>query len=122
MFRYKLGYHSCEESYYFEVEHETLYSQDTLCGFIAEYLDEYEHRQESEGILFSSYQDIFHPFADDIPSIKDWLIKNKGFVPIEYTEVISVFGWAQIEDKTSWQDYREEGDFIDIINKKRKIK
>jgi len=106
MYIYKIGYHSCEDSCYVELQHESKFTKEELIKIIAEVVWE-EYLKLTPGeipeICFDSF---FYAFGNK--SLAELLVKNCGFKAIEYTQVLSLFGWAKIMDRTHWEHDRGE--------------
>jgi hypothetical protein len=120
---YKIGYHSCEESHYFEFSHEKLFSNQELKEIVFNcFYDIFpeekklceEANQQSE--KFAEDNKLIHNKTFDMKVSLQELIENQnfpkemkkyGFEVIKYDEEMSFFGWASVEEK-DWTNHTDD--------------
>ena len=119
MYRYKLGYHSCEESGYVELEHEKQFSKEELVDMIGDATVQVIKRmkqQPLDEIYLHSFQDICSGiWCEGGYSLAEAMIELFGFKSIIYENSISFFGWASIFAKNDWEEYRDEEDGLNKV-------
>jgi hypothetical protein len=128
MYKYKIGYGSCEESHYEELEHEEKFTYSQITKMIGEAIidlwddrwkDQHEYVEkekkefvekyvgcEYEAGFFHELMTIEYFFEDE--NIWNWLIENKGFKKITYTVDWSIFGWENLAEKDSWENEKDK--------------
>ena len=122
MYRYKIGYGTCEESEFVELEHEKKFTEDDITQMIAETIEAeikeglFEEKDE-EGFYYDFAFNFNHVWnnAHEDKKLVDWLIENKGFVLVKYEVDWDAFGWASVLDKNDWKTYRQKGDNLSKI-------
>lgn len=90
---YNLGYHTYEESMYNQLYHNKKFTkeefEELVIKIILKILSTHKHKRVS-------YQDIHFEVFEE-------LINNFGFKEVEFEGEFSVFGWANLLDKTDWK-------------------
>ena len=102
MFLYKVGYHSCEESHYWDYSHEHLclgekgLNKIVLKCLLAAYDAEIKQNKDRE----PTFQDMFNN-----DTFRQAMIKE-GFKLVVFQQQLSLFGWAnkQVGDWNSYGD------------------
>jgi hypothetical protein len=105
MFTYKVGYHSYEESAYAEYSHALKLNAKDLEAIIEDCLFAVMEMAADDKLtkypLFVS--DDGPPFQEIMGSDEfDGELKKRGFVPVEYQERFSAFGWKSAIEPKSW--------------------
>jgi len=118
MFKYQIGYTSCEESDFIELEHEKKFTHEELLQMVAEatydvYLKAVGHEYEKGSTTFEDI--MMNAYRPEGIGLGETLCQKFGFKFVEYAGSVSVFGWARILDKDSWRSYRDEKDDLDVI-------
>jgi len=125
MYKYKIGYGTCEENSFVELEHEKKFKKKEVTQMVAEAIealfpDKINDDVKTESGEYYEFAFKFDQFWRDGLSksnIIDWLIENKGFKPIEYELVWSAWGWASVLDPKDWKMYRKNNDELAQITK-----
>lgn len=123
IYRYKIGYGTCEESSFVELEHSKKFSKDQITEMIGEailsmFIEVLERWHERiEKAQYQSFMFKFEEFwrEGSENGIPEWLVKNKGFKRVEYEVEWDVFGWASVLDKDDWRMHRGENDELSKI-------
>ena len=123
MYKYKIGFTSCEESGFVELEHETKLVQKDISEMIAEYIRLKtpflrkavfgKHGVQKE--YGTSFEEFFYAHQEELSeekSLLSWLIKEKGFLPVVYEQVWTGWGWAEVLERDSWRSYRGGGEDV----------
>lgn len=104
MYTYKIGYTSCEESYYLELTHEQKFAEEELADMIADamlprYLEHLKYQEQRT--------------KEHDPTTRDWVhhaqlgslmfgrgfeeaLGKMGFKRIEYDRVLTIWGWTSV--------------------------
>jgi hypothetical protein len=108
---YKIGYHSYEESEYFELQHEKKFTEDEFLNIVADAMKKVMWHKKEEDDLYSCYgdarsfvkylargednNDSFFKLDDLFSEIKPYLLEA-GFVEVKYENEVSFFGWSEV--------------------------
>lgn len=117
MYKYKIGYGTCEEFACVELEHKDKFSKADITRMVAEAIeaifpDKMKHAKNEKGYYyeFAFKFEQFWTNGLNETNIISWLIENKGFKQSEYELTWSVFGWASVLDKKDWNGDRGKND------------
>lgn len=110
---YNFGYYSHEESEYIQLYHSNKFTQkefeDIVFNSTAKIINENDGKD-------TSFEHIFNAVMED-------LIKNQGFMQVNFDAEFSIFGWPHILDKEDWKG--ERGGLLDgladFIKKRTKL-
>lgn len=98
---YNLGYHSYEESDYYQLYHHKKFSKNEFEQLVAKatlcVIKKHPHKKGQH----ISFQDV-------IFEVRDVLIRKFGFQEVEFTATFSVFGWPDILDESDWEHDRDK--------------
>lgn len=110
MYKYKIGYGSYEDSEYFEVEHEKLFTDEEFTDMIGYAAVEAIKKCKIE----TGY---VHGLRGLVEYIPEYLISLYGFKEIKYDKFWNVMGWASVFVKGDWagHDSAEERKRLDRI-------
>ena len=128
MFRYRLGYHSMEESDSVELSHDLKFSEAEISKMVAEAIrvidplwrEKWNESLDQTDSLRNhepNFQDLWSgPFiGEEHLSVAKWLCDNKGFQRVGYEVIWSAFGWANLAEEDNWRDYRDKPDVLDQV-------
>lgn len=97
---YKIGYSSPEESYFFEVHHDSKFTEVELGDMVAEAVI---------ALLPAGLKRRgCHGFGEIACEVRDWLLENKGFRFLSYEAEWSCFGWPSVFDNEDWGHERDD--------------
>ena len=118
MYNYKIGYHTYEEGNEAVLCHKEKFTKEQLTKMIAEAI--YESKKIIKSTSFQCYFE--GGCSDNIVTVPDWLVENKGFLYLNYECSWCAFGWAylfrdDLNGEHSWRAYRDEQDELDEIEK-----
>lgn len=108
MYKYQIGYSTWEESSYVELYHEQKFTEDDITNMVAEAIyARIEYLKANNAFSNDKYMNKFSSYWDTYTdtSIPDWLIKNKGFVKIEYDLSWSCDGWECVFKENSKDEH-----------------
>lgn len=117
MYLYNLSYDTYEESEYIQLSHKHKYSDKEFKKIVRTATNNIITKIKTKENKRISFQDIIEDVAEE-------LIKNFGFKRVKFDAEFSIFGWADILDKSDWKEVRDEelNKLTDFINTELKKK
>jgi len=121
LYSYEIGFWTHEESDYTTLLHEKKFTEDEMIDMIAEAIveindkDKFVHDMTHIDISEEEKEDMwkelkkqeeYHKrewFEDIYPIVISYLIENKGFKSSSVDMRLDFFGWANPQDKDSWE-------------------
>ena len=129
MHLYDIGYHSCEESGYWQFAHEKLFSEGELFNVVEDCLYEclkiaIEEKRERDKILEEKWDDeLSSRISREAPTIQDAFfifsedskqrvfveeMEKRGFKKLEFEKRLSLFGWSSALNPQDWPTYNTD--------------
>jgi len=115
MYSYKIGYWTCEESSYLEVQHEKVFTEVELTEIVSDIVVEVINlTRKTKDYNISNFKSAFHN-----EHFLRLLIDKYKFVEVKYEQEISYFGWFSIFGGDNWKTYKDDNDnkLIEKVNK-----
>jgi len=125
MYFYKIGYTSYEESDYVELQHELCFTKEQITDMLADAIvalweDVFKDKDIGD-IEYPTKMQLYYFFDTyNEHNIGSWLIKNKGFLPVVYQEIFSLWGWFAFNKPETWTEETKRSITIPVIMKKLK--
>ena len=116
MYTYQIGYNTCEESNYLEVQHEKNFTEDELIEIVAECMKRVmvENKVARRYAKSCLSDDLFGEigFAFQLQELFDEIsnyLKDQGFESVKYDGVVDFFGWSSpLGNGNAWKTYKNE--------------
>ena len=100
MYNYSIGYSTFDQSSYIDLMHEEKFTYDEITQMVAEAIEVIcKHMIDNEPKLYYHMLRIYNlwkPHIDNCPSVADYLIAEKGFVPVKKDVCWSIDGFATV--------------------------
>jgi hypothetical protein len=108
---YQIGYGTCEESEYWELEHDDIFSKEELQQIVEDCLFEVMELEAGRFGESGHHKGLF--VSDDGPSFQHLmgersfmcLLAERGFRKVDYETSCSVFGWASAVKPGDWSSH-----------------
>jgi hypothetical protein len=98
---YNLGYHSYEESEYYQLYHSKKFSENDFEKLVSKATANVIKKHMPKNDEHMSFQDIAF-------SVVSELVRKFGFKEVNFTATFNVFGWPDILDENDWKGDRSE--------------